>query len=143
MTVSIKELTKVEEWKKAFPVMNQLRTHLTEEAFINNVTTMVQEGYRLFVLFSDEKIAAATGVIKLTNLYNGTHLYVYDLVTDAENRSKGYGEKLLSFIHDLAKEEGCQSVVLSSGFQRKDAHRFYEEKMDYDKTSYVFVKQIQ
>ncbi|TFB12835.1 GNAT family N-acetyltransferase, partial [Filobacillus milosensis] len=28
--------------------------------------------------------------------------------------------------------------ALSSGLQRTDAHRFYEDRMDYDKVSYVF-----
>jgi hypothetical protein len=41
-------------------------------------------------------------------------------------------------VHEWAKENNYESVVLSSGLQRTDAHRFYEDKMDYDKVSYVF-----
>jgi hypothetical protein len=31
-----------------------------------------------------------------------------------------------------------ESVALSSGLQRTNAHRFYENKMDHNKVSYVF-----
>ena len=51
---------------------------------------------------------------------------------------EGYGEKLLSYIHKWANENKYESVALSSGLQRTDAHRFYENKMGYDKVSYVF-----
>lgn len=60
-----------------------------------------------------------------------------DLVTVVNNRSKGYGKKLLSYVHQWAKENKYESVALSSGLQRTDAHRFYEHKMGYDKVSYV------
>lgn len=142
MVEDIRELTTAEEWKSAFPVMNQLRTHLDEESFIEQVTEMRKQGYRLFALFVGEQAAAVTGVIQLINLYNGNHIYVYDLVTAEAHRSRGYGEALLSYIHKLAEELGCSSVALSSGLQRKDAHRFYEEKMGYQRTSYAFVKKL-
>jgi GNAT superfamily N-acetyltransferase len=138
--IVIKELTTTEELKESFPVMVQLRTHLNLETYLEQVERMRKEGYRLFALFDEGKIVALSGIILLTNLYDGRHIYVYDLVTDQGNRSKGYGETLLGFIHQLARELGCERVVLSSGFPRVDAHRFYEEKMGYQKNSYVFRK---
>ncbi|HWO98810.1 MAG TPA: GNAT family N-acetyltransferase, partial [Bacillus sp. (in: firmicutes)] len=71
-------------------------------------------------------------------LYYGRFVWVCDLVTDSDKRSKGYGEKLLTYVHEWAKENNYESVALSSGLQRTDAHRFYEDKMKYDKVSYVF-----
>jgi GNAT superfamily N-acetyltransferase len=142
MSYEIRELKTADEWKMAFPVMKQLRTHLNVEEFVMLVTEMQQQGYRLFALIKNEKVAAVTGVAQMLNLYYGNHVYVYELVTDEVHRSKGYGEALLSYIHDLAREWGCGMVALSSGLQRKDAHRFYEEKMGYDRKSYAFVKTL-
>lgn len=48
------------------------------------------------------------------------------------------GKSLLSFVHEWARNNNFESVALSSGLQRTEAHRFYEEKMAYDKVSYVF-----
>lgn len=36
----------------------------------------------------------------------------------------------------LAREKGAQYVSMESGIQRKNAHRFYEEKMNYEKWCY-------
>ncbi len=140
MTISIKELKTKEEWLLGYIVIHELRTHLSEEEYLTLLDKMLPQGYRMFALFADKKIVAVTGIIELVNFYHLKHLYIYDLVTKQTERSKGYGEKLLTFIHDLAKNEGFHSVALSSGIQRVDAHRFYEEKMDYSKSSYSFVK---
>jgi GNAT superfamily N-acetyltransferase len=141
MTV-VKEMKNKEEWIQAYPVMHELRTHLSENEYLALLEKMVPQGYRMFALFQGEQVVAVTGLIELDNFYNFKHIYVYDLVTKESERSKGYGEALLSFVHNLAKETGCHSVALSSGLQRLDAHRFYEERMDYQKTSYSFVHRI-
>jgi len=39
---------------------------------------------------------------------------------------------------EWANENNYKIVVLSSVLQRTDAHRFYEDKMNNDKASYVF-----
>ncbi|MEH7235845.1 GNAT family N-acetyltransferase [Bacillus sp. JJ1562] len=142
MAYEIRELKTIDEWKMAFPVMKQLRTHLVLEEFVGLVTEMQIQGYRLFALIDEGKVGAVTGVAQQLNLYYGNHIYVYDLVTDEANRSRGYGEALLLYIHELAQEMGCGKVALSSGLQRMDAHRFYEGKMGYERKSYAFVREL-
>ncbi|MBM7840821.1 ribosomal protein S18 acetylase RimI-like enzyme [Alkalihalobacillus xiaoxiensis] len=41
-------------------------------------------------------------------------------------RGQGIGEALVQKAVDIAKEEGCGLVQLTTDKQRKDAHRFYE-----------------
>ena len=104
----IKELLNSKEFIKAFPIVQQLRPHLEERAYLNLIKDMQKEGYRMFALFDAatdaEKIVAVAGIIQLTNLVYGKHIWIYDLVTDTACRSKGYGAILLSFINDLAKK---------------------------------------
>jgi GNAT superfamily N-acetyltransferase len=139
----IKELQTKQEILDAFPVMKHLRTHLDEHSYLELVNEARQkEGYRLFALYKDEKIVAATGFMPMITLYNGRFIWVCDLVTEPSERSKGYGEKLLSFVHQWSEENGYKIVSLSSGVQRVKAHRFYEEKMGYDKVSYIFLKRL-
>ncbi|MGX1902202.1 GNAT family N-acetyltransferase [Thermolongibacillus altinsuensis] len=140
----IKELQTKQEILDAFPVMKHLRTHLDEHSYLELVNEARQkEGYRLFALYNkDEKIVAVTGFMPMITLYNGRFIWVCDLVTEPSERSKGYGEKLLSFVHRWSEENGYKIVSLSSGVQRVKAHRFYEEKMGYDKVSYVFLKRL-
>lgn len=138
----IKLLVTQEEWLTAFPIMSELRPHLTQGEYMGLLDEMKLQGYKMFAYLKDNKIVAVTGVSILTNLYYGKHVYVYDLVTSGNERSKGYGEKLLSFVEAWGKELGCQTIALSSALYRVDAHRFYEEKMHYSKPSFVFKKDL-
>ena len=140
--VTIKELKDELQWKRAFPVVNQLRTNLNEFQYIELLKKMVTEGYKMFALFENEKIYSVIGIIELTNLYYGKHIWVYDLITDINKRSSGYGEQLLSYIENIGKDNGCQTIALSSSLIRTDAHRFYDNKMGYNKASYCFIKTL-
>lgn len=142
-TLLFKELRTKEEILAGFSVMKYLRTHLDENSYLELVLEAQQkEGYRLVALYDHGKMVAITGFMPMITLYNGRFVWVCDLVTAPSERSKGYGKKLLSYVHQWAKENGYSIISLSSGLQRVDAHRFYEEKMQYDKVSYVFLKRL-
>lgn len=137
--LTIKELQSQNEIIAAFPVMKQLRTHLNEKTYLELVLEAKEKDkYKMFALIDGEEIVGVAGFKPMITLYYGRFVWVCDLVTDNNKRSKGYGEKLLTYVHEWAKENNYESVALSSGLQRTDAHRFYENKMDYNKVSYVF-----
>ncbi|MFO1444040.1 GNAT family N-acetyltransferase [Bacillus sp. Bva_UNVM-123] len=139
----IKELKTENEWRDAFPIMQQLRTHLDKASFLKLVKEAKEmENYQLVSLYDDGKMVAVVGFMPMLTLYHGKFVWVCDLVTDSTVRSKGYGKILLSYVHDWAKEHDFRIVSLSSNLQRVDAHRFYEHKMEYDKVSYVFLKRV-
>ncbi|WP_432759420.1 GNAT family N-acetyltransferase [Bacillus methanolicus] len=139
----IKELKEEFEWKEAFPVMKQLRPHLDESTYVELVREAQEKDcYKMFGLYDNGRIVAVTGFMPMITLYNGRFIWVCDLVTDQNYRSKNYGKKLLTYVHKWAKANGYKLISLSSGLQRTDAHRFYEEKMEYIKTSYVFLKRL-
>jgi predicted GNAT superfamily acetyltransferase len=68
-------------------------------------------------------------------------MYVDDLVTSDRNRSKGYGRMLNQHLHEVARANGCATVQLDSGTQRKEAHRFYLRER-YDITSFHFCSKV-
>ena len=142
ITENIMELITVDQWDDAYSIMKQLRSDLDKHSYLELMDQMRKEGYRLFALFSGEEIAAVVGVSSRTNFYNKQHVIVHDLVTTESKRSRGYGGKLLAFVHDWAKQNGAQYVALESALQRTDAHRFYEEKLEYDKWCYSFRKKL-
>ena len=140
-TLIIKELESTSELLAAFPIMKQLRTHLDETAYPNLVKeAQEKDSYRMLALQDGSDIVSVIGFKPMITLYYGRFVWVCDLVTDQNRRSGGYGQKLLDYVHDWAKENSYTSVALSSGLQREDAHRFYEEKMEYDRVSYLFRK---
>ncbi|WP_273125907.1 GNAT family N-acetyltransferase [Metabacillus sp. HB246100] len=138
----VKELTTLLAWKEAFPVMKQLRSDIDETSYLTLLNQMRNEGYRLFALYVEKEIVALAGFSLKTNFYQSRHVFLYDLITDENHRSKGYGEKLLTFVHKWAKEHGAEYVALESGIHRTEAHRFYQEKFTYDKWCYSFRRRV-
>lgn len=139
----VRELTTEREWRAAFPVVNQLRDHLTEETYLEYLAEMREQGYRLFALFDDDRIVSVAGVSSKTNFYNGRHLFVYDLVTREDRRSEGYGTRLMEFVERWARARGHESIVLESGLWRDDAHRFYEEHLGMERYCYTFKTELE
>lgn len=140
MTITIKQLLTQQEWKEAYAVMVQLRTELTVEKYLQLLKEMTQDGYMLFALYEKNNIVAVAGLSWRVNFYSERHMFVYDLVTDEAYRSRGYGEKLLHYLHKWGKENGAHYFALESGIQRTNAHRFYEDRLGYEKWCFSFRK---
>ncbi|MCC7202046.1 MAG: GNAT family N-acetyltransferase [Nitrospirae bacterium] len=111
-----------------YPVMRELRHHITEDQFLSRVRSQESAGYRLAFLEGENGVVAVAGFRVGENLAWGRFLYVDDLVTLPEHRSKGHGAELLSWLKEQAAKEGCEQIHLDSGVQRKEAHRFYERE---------------
>lgn len=109
-----------------FPVMRELRTHITEEdEFVRRVQRQQGEGYLLAYLESAGEVRACAGYRYLEMLYAGKMIYVDDLVTRAADRSGGFGGQIFDWLMQEARAHGCDQLHLDSGVQRFDAHRFY------------------
>lgn len=111
-----------------YPVMRVLRPHIGEAQFLSQFRTPDSTGYRLAFAQVPEGIVAVAGFRLSENLAWGRFLYVDDLVTLPDYRSKGYGSKLLAWLKAYAVKAGCLQLHLDSGIQRKEAHRFYERE---------------
>jgi len=138
---TVKELRSQEEIESAFSIMHQLRNHLDGESYVELVLeAQIKEQYRLCALYEEDEIMAVVGFMPMITLSKGRFIWVCDLVTDVKQRYLGYGEVLLNYVHQWAQEHKYSSIALASGIKQKETHRFYEEKMNYSKSSYVFTK---
>ncbi len=135
------ELRSEGELREAFPVICELHHELDEKKYMGLLAEMIPDGYRLFAVRDSGGIAAVAGVQVLTNLYYERHVYVYDLVTTAGTRSKGYGKALLGHVEDFASREGCKYVTLACGRERGDALRFYE-RLGFERPGYSMRKPL-
>jgi len=135
--ISIVEAHTDDQIRRCFPVMKQLRTHLEEPDFIPRVRRQMTAGFRLAFLEEDGAVRAAAGFRIYENLSSGRYLYIDDLVTDSDQRSKDFGGKLFDWLVELARANRCEVLALDSGVQRFGAHRFYLRKR-MDLTSHHF-----
>jgi GNAT superfamily N-acetyltransferase len=129
--------------RRCFAVMRQLRPHFEQEdAFIAQVRRqMAQERWRLAFVEDEGEVAAVAGFRLLECLATGKTLYVDDLVTSEDLRSKGHGETLMRWLEETARKSGCQTFSLDSGTHRTGAHKFYF-RMGMTIPSFHFAKKL-
>jgi len=110
-----------------YPVMKELRPDIEAETIVARVRALEAYGYQLACLMAKGRpVAVAVAGFRLgESLAWGRYLYVDDLVTASDQRSRGFGSALLSWLFEEASRQGCAQIHLDSGIQRKDAHRFY------------------
>jgi GNAT superfamily N-acetyltransferase len=114
---------------RCFPVMRELRTHITDEnQFLECVQRQQKQGYQLAFLECEDEVRAVAGYRFLESLFSGKNLYVDDLVTREADRSRGFGGELMDWLINEARANRCETIELDSGVQRFDAHRFYFSK---------------
>lgn len=115
-----------EQIAATFDVMRQLRPHLAREEYVPRVRAMMaSDGFRLAAVMDEGEVRAVAGYRFMNMLYCGRLLYVDDLVSDERARSRGYGARLLGWLKDEARREGCSELQLISRTTREQAHRFY------------------
>lgn len=108
--------------------MQELRPHLTSDAFVSQVERQQKEGYHLAMAEVKGEIRALAGYRFLENLAWGRLLYVDDLVSRSVDHGKGFGSALFDWLIQEAIRAKCEQLHLDSGVQRFGAHRFYLHK---------------
>lgn len=112
-----------------FPLMKELRTHLSVEDFVLLYKeAKLRDDYRLVGLTRGEICYGLMGCRVLYDLAHGKHLYIDDLVVTKDMRGAGLGRMLLQHAVQLAKDEGCQGLRLCTGLENQDGRRFYERE---------------
>lgn len=124
--MTIKFIKNAEDIARCYSAFLELRPHLpSEQAFVDHVLVQQQQGYQVYGIEEEGEIVACIGLRFFTMLAWGKVLYIDDLITKASTRGKGYGNKLMKYAINLAREVGCQQVHLDTGYTRHAAHRVY------------------
>jgi len=128
----IKKMLSDSDVLATYPVMKQLRTHVGEQEYVERVKRQkAAAGYEVAAVIDDGQVRCVAGYRISECLSWGKFLYVDDLVSDQNTRSKNYGKQMMDWLLAEARKHGCQELHLDSGVQRHGAHRFYlRERMD-------------
>ena len=119
-----RELTSDADLLAAFPLMSSLRDRIQEKTFLTEVRRQQIEGYKVYGAFDGDRLVSLAGVRRTHTLARGEHLFVDDLVTVADERGKGHGTALLTWLAARAAEQGVKRIHLDS---RSTAKGFYEK----------------
>ncbi len=130
------------EIARLFPVIRELRPHLTDAAeLLARVRRQEGQGYQLIYVEDDGVPVAAAGFRFAEHLFAERALYVDDLICVESHRGKGFAAALMRWMEARAREEGCETFHLDSGTHRQRAHHFYF-RQGLSITSFHFVKKL-
>ena len=131
-----------EQLRHVYPVIRELRPHLTEEQFVEQAQRqMTAHGYILIYVEDERGVPVGAAGYRPTEMLHWSKvLYIDDLVTVESARGHGFADHLFNYIMNEARTQGLAAVHLDSGTHsgRWDAHRFYL-KHGMNITSYHFV----
>ncbi len=137
----LRELVSEEELRSTFEVVRQLRPHLTQENYVSELRAVLDGGARMVGCFDGERVVGCGVFREMRKLYTGKSIYVDDLVTDEQSRSRGVGKALLEWVEEEARRLGIEWVTLDSGVQRERAHKFYVRE-GYSIACFNFKKRV-
>jgi GNAT superfamily N-acetyltransferase len=120
----IRQLTSTNDWEAAFPVVHELRPHLTLEDYLARMAMMTGDhGFELYAAFdATGALVGVMGLRLLVTLSRGRHLHIDDLVTTAQQHGRGVGAALLAHAEALAHARSATALFLDS---RPTAETFY------------------
>lgn len=124
VTTAAGEVLAAQWLNRAEAVHRQLRPQLPAD-YAGKMRRVFDGGGRMCVAARSDAVVGVAVYRIYENTAAGVHLYVDDLVTDAERRSHGVGKALLAHLQAIARRGGCAKLTLDSGTQRQQAHKFY------------------
>lgn len=113
------------ELERIAGVLLQLRSAFDSPTLIAQIRRQMNAGYRIAYVEADGEVLCVAGFVVGLKLAWGNHIYVDDLVSAEQHRSRGAGAKMIAWLKSHARELGCNQLHLDSGVQRFAAHKFY------------------
>ncbi len=112
------------EWlARAESVHRQLRPHLPSDYAAK--MARVLDSARMALVVEGGTVLGLAVYRWHENTFDGLKFYIDDLVTDDARRSEGVGHALITHLAEVARKLGAGGLVLDSGTQRTQAHKFY------------------
>ena len=128
--------------EKCYPLIKELRPHLSYQDFLSIYEeSHHSNGYEIVGIEEDGQILALMGYRNLTDFVRGKHVYIDDLVTNTNVRSKGLGSELLAYAENIAKNSGCKTLRLCTGIENELGMKFYERN-GWIKRAFTYTKKL-
>lgn len=126
--ITVKECQTAEELLSNLELLKQLIPELTEESLRASFTNQsLKRDYKVFFAISRDKVV---GLISFKSeqmlLCVGQKWAIVDeIVVDKNCRNQGIGKILLDYLCKHLKENGYKHILVLSGDDVKQAHKFY------------------
>jgi ribosomal protein S18 acetylase RimI-like enzyme len=126
MTATLRHAESDTEIAACFPVMRELRPHLTgADELVSRVRGQMAAGYRILAAWDGGTVLGLAGYRPQENLIRGRFCYVDDLVVSPHRQRSGLGARLLDGVKAEARSRGLPFMVLDTALDNALGQRFY------------------
>lgn len=131
------------ELQDAGELLRQLNPELSPELLHERLATLCRDHahYHLLGAFSEGELVGVAGAWIATKLWCGRYLEIDNLVVSASERSGGLGTRLIEHLEAMAREHGCNVLVLDSYTTNHPSHRLYH-RLGFEIWGFHFIKPI-
>jgi GNAT superfamily N-acetyltransferase len=124
------------------PLLQALNPTISEPVLRERLIDMVDQGYQCAGVYSDDKLIGICGLWILTKYYVGKHIEPDNVLILEEFRSKGLGKRLMAWVYDYAKSQGCIASELNCYVTNEKGQLFWENE-GYKRIGYHYQRPIE
>lgn len=139
-TISIR-LIPNDQIASIIPLLRVLNDSISEQILQERLDEMLVQGYICVGLYDGDALVGICGLWLLTKYYVGRHIEPDNVIILPKYRSQGLGQKLMAWVYEYAREQGCVASELNCYLPNERAHGFWE-KEGYQKIAYHFQKPL-
>ena len=112
MNFEIRKIEK-EEISNILPLLQILNPGMDHELISQRIDIMLQHQYECIGIYDGDRLIGISGYWILHKVYAGKHIEPDNVIIHPDYRNKKLGEKLLEWIHDLARKENCNTSEIN------------------------------
>jgi GNAT superfamily N-acetyltransferase len=113
------------EAEAILPFLELLNPGLAKEVLLQRLSEMNQQGYICVGGYMGGQLIAISGLWILNKAYVGRHIEPDNVVVHPDYRSTGVGEKMMQWIFNYGRDNGCIASELNCYTSNNAALRFY------------------
>jgi ribosomal protein S18 acetylase RimI-like enzyme len=130
------------ELERCYPVMKELRPHLSFEEYVSIYNeSHIADKFEIVAIEQNDQIVAVMSYRFLSDYVRGKHVYIDDLVTTENVRSQGLGAELLKYAEGIAQNNNCKSLRLCTGIENEKGIKFYDRN-GWTKRAFAYTKKL-
>ena len=107
------------------PLLQILNDAISEEVLKERLTEMIEKGYECVGVYEDDQLIGMCGLWILTKYYVGRHLEPDNVMILPEYRGKGIGEKMMQWVYEYGRSQGCIASELNCYVTNSAGQKFW------------------
>lgn len=126
--MQIKEIQTREEILATFAVMLQIYDELNRKNYVDDISNMLQNGYKMAGVFEEETCIGVVGIRLVQKLHYGKTTEIEDFMIDRKKRGIGVGKILMRWVEWQAASFNCQNIIGNLETKRQESQKIFSRE---------------